>query len=117
MGVRKTGPFGGTTYLQYSFAPRLYVVNALIQTLIGLYDYNKITGSPTAKRLFDAGLYEARKQVPASDLGDGSRYSIGGPRADGEYQRLLNELLVSICNRTHDDVLCEYADKFSSYGG
>jgi hypothetical protein len=115
VGVRKRGPFGGTTYLQYSFAPRLYVVNAFIQTLIGLYDYGQITGSPRAKRLYDAALPEARRQVPASDTGDWSRYSIGGPRSTGEYHRLLTEVLLSICSRTHDEVFCEYGRKFSSY--
>lgn len=116
VGVRKRGPYGGTTYLQYSFAPRLYVMNAFIQTLIGLYDYNKITGSPTAKRLFDAGVPEARRQVPHSDVGDWSRYSIGGSESTGEYHALLTEVLLSICNRTKDSVFCAYGRKYRSYG-
>ena len=35
-GVRTTGPEGGVAYLQYSFAPRLYIFNAFLQSLIGL---------------------------------------------------------------------------------
>ena len=33
------GPRGGVHYLQYSFAPRLYIFNAFLQSLIGLHDF------------------------------------------------------------------------------
>ena len=51
MGVATTGPLGGTHYLQYSFAPRLFIFNAFLQSVIGLYDYADITGDATASRL------------------------------------------------------------------
>ena len=38
-GVRTTGFRGGVHYLQYSFAPRLYIFNAFLQSLIGLHDF------------------------------------------------------------------------------
>ena len=38
-GVATRGPLGGTHYLQYSFAPRLYILNAFLQSVIGLLDY------------------------------------------------------------------------------
>ena len=44
LGVRTTGFRGGTHYLQYSFAPSTYIFNAFTQSLIGLYDYWKLTG-------------------------------------------------------------------------
>jgi len=35
---------GGVAYLQYSFAPRLYIFNAFLQTLIGLYEDDALIG-------------------------------------------------------------------------
>ena len=35
-------PTGGIAYLQYSFAPRLLIFNAFLQSLIGLYDYARL---------------------------------------------------------------------------
>jgi hypothetical protein len=116
VGVRqRRGVEGGTAYLQYSFAPRLFVMNAFIQTLIGLYDYNKLVSSPTARRLYAAGLPEARREVPRSDTGDWSRYSIGGPESDASYHRLLTEVLGDICGRIKDKVFCAYAKKYKGY--
>ena len=58
IGAFKTGPpvgmrvsaDGGNHYLIYSFAPRYRVLNAFLQSLIGLYDYIKITGDQEARR-------------------------------------------------------------------
>ena len=41
-GVRTTGPTGGVHYLQYSFAPRLFIFNAFLQSLIGLHDFARL---------------------------------------------------------------------------
>ena len=47
-GVRTTGPRGGVHYLQYSFAPRLFIFNAFLQSLIGLHDFGKLAGDERA---------------------------------------------------------------------
>src|SRR5215208_338728 len=77
-GVRTTGPRGGVHYLQYSFAPQLYIFNAFLQSLIGLYDFDRVVGDPEARRLFDEAEPEAREEVPFSDVGDWSLYNYGG---------------------------------------
>ena len=61
-GVLTRGPMGGAHYLQYS-SPRLYITNALLQSVIGLYDYAEVTGDPTAARLWRAAEPEARKRA------------------------------------------------------
>ncbi len=48
-GIATRGPLAGTHYLQYSFAPRLFIFNAFMQSVIGLYDYSTITGDATAQ--------------------------------------------------------------------
>ena len=51
-GVRTQGPRGGVHYLEYSFAPRLYIFNGFLQALIGLHDFGKLTGEARATALF-----------------------------------------------------------------
>jgi hypothetical protein len=120
VGVRTTGPFGGVHYLQYSFAPSLYITNAFLQSLIGLYDYAEITGDRAARRLFDNAEPDARKELSASDTGDWSTYSYRGAESTREYHELLREFAASMCSRLHRDKVtrqpyCDAARNFLSY--
>jgi hypothetical protein len=114
-GVRTTGPGGGVHYLQYSFAPRLYIFNAFLQSLIGLYDFDRVVGDERARRLFEAAEPEARKEVPLSDVGDWSLYNYAGHESSGDYHELLREFLQSLCSRRLGAIYCEYADKYHGY--
>ncbi len=44
---------------------RLSIINAFLQTLIGLYDFGQVSGNAAAKRLFARGNAEAQLEVPA----------------------------------------------------
>jgi hypothetical protein len=114
-GVRTTGPNGGVAYLQYSFAPRLYIFNAFLQSLIGLYDYSKLTGNTLARRLYDEAEPEAEAQVPESDVGDWSLYNYRGHESSRDYHELLREFLASMCTRRLGRIYCEYADRYHGY--
>ena len=98
-GVRTRGPMGGTTYLQYSFAPRLYIFNAFLQSLIGLYDYGRLNKDARATALFQLAEPEARRQVALSNVGDWSRYSFRGRESTQEYHELLREVLQGLGRR------------------
>src|SRR3954469_965222 len=115
LGVRTTGFAGGIHYLQYSFAPRLYIFNAFLQSLIGLRDFGLIADDPKATELFEEAEPEARKEIPYSDVGDWSRYSYRGPEATSDYHELLREFLASMCTRRVAELYCEYADKYRGY--
>jgi hypothetical protein len=120
VGVRTSGPLGGTHYLQYSFAPRLYIINAFLQSLIGLYDYSEITGDRTARKLYEDAEPEARAELPANDTGDWSTYSYRGAESTREYHELLRELSASMCSRLHRDKVvrqayCDAARNFLAY--
>ncbi len=115
VGVKARGFRGGRHYLQYSFAGRLFVMNAFLQSVIGLYDYAEITGDERARELFAAAEPEAREEVPHFDLGDWSRYSYRGGEADREYHELLREFLASICSRLRTPVYCDTARRFRAY--
>jgi len=113
-GVRTRGPLDGVHYLQYSFAPRLYIFNAFLQSLIGLHDYGKLTGSDRATTLFRRGELEARREVPYSDTGDWSRYSFRGAESTQLYHELLREVLQSLGRRV-GGIYCTYAIRYRRY--
>jgi hypothetical protein len=114
VGIRTTGPFGGVHYLQYSFASGTYIINAFLQSLIGLYDYAEITGDQTARKLFLEGEPEARKELPANDIGDWSTYSYRGPLSTLEYHELLREFAASMCSRLRTKIYCDTSKRFLS---
>jgi hypothetical protein len=115
LGVRTTGFAGGVHYLQYSFAPRLYIFNAFLQSLIGLRDFGVIADDARATRLFEEAEPEAEKEIPYSDVGDWSRYSYRGPESTRDYHELLREFLASMCTRRVAEIYCDYADRYRGY--
>ena len=116
LGVRAPGPRGGPHYLQYSFAPRLYIFNAFMQSLIGLHDYARLARDPRATGLFRAAEPEARQEVPLSDVGDWSRYSYRGRESTHAYHELLREVLQGMGRRLGlATVYCGYAIRYRGY--
>jgi len=115
VGVATTGPLGGTHYLQYSFAPRLFIINAFLQSVIGLYDYADITGDATASRLWRRAEPEARAELPRNDTGDWSTYSYRGAESTLEYHVLLTEFASSLCSRLRTPVYCATTRNFREY--
>jgi hypothetical protein len=114
LGVRTTGFRGGTHYLQYSFAPRTYIFNAFTQSLIGLYDFWKLTGDMRAKAQFDRAEPELEREIPFSDVGDWSMYDYRGHESDANYHELLREVLQSMCSRRLGAVYCTYAKRYKA---
>jgi D-glucuronyl C5-epimerase C-terminus len=114
-GVRTAGPRRGVHYLQYSFAPRLYIFNAFLQSLIGLHDFGKLTGEQRATGLYQEAEPEARAEVPLSDVGDWSRYSYRGAESSRDYHELLREFLASMCSRRLGPLYCDYAERYRGY--
>jgi hypothetical protein len=112
VGVRVATPIGAR-YLLYSFAPGEIVVNATVQTLVGLHDYEELTHSAAAGRLFRAGDRQARLDVRAGDTGAWSLYQLGGAESDLSYHTLLRDFLHNLCDRTETEVYCTTAADFT----
>ncbi len=112
-GVSVTTPLG-RRYLLYSFAPSAAVLNGFLQSLIGLYDYAKVSGNVGALRLFESGDAEARAELPSYDTGAWSLYE---PRQEDtlDYHTLVTSFLKQLCSRTHAPVYCTTAAHFQSY--
>ena len=107
----------GTHYLQYSFSPRLHILNGFIQSLNGLYDYATISGDPEGRSLFAAGDAEARTELPAYDTGGWSRYS-NYSESSLSYHKVLRDFLLGLCTREQNDgasgePYCRYGYRFA----
>ena len=99
-GVRTTRPARRRHYLQYSFAPRLFIFNAFLQSLIGLLRLRP--GSPTTSAHWgssEAAEPEAREEIPLQRRGRLVALQLRRPRVDGDYHELLREFLQSMCTR------------------
>ncbi len=86
-------------YLEYSFAPGERILNGFIQSLNGLYDFTKITGSALGLRLFEEGDADARVETPHYNTGAWSLYDQHS-ESDLGYHELLAEFLKDLCERT-----------------
>ena len=114
----RPAPRGGVHYLQYSFAPRLYIFNAFLQSLIGLYDFGTAWPTTSARGASSTQAEpEAREEVPYSDVGDWSLYNYAGHESNRDYHELLREFLQSMCTRRLGPLYCDYAPKLPRLPG
>jgi hypothetical protein len=104
----------GARYLQYSFAPHTDIINAFLQSLIGLFDYARASGSPEARKLFAAGNAQAQAELPRFDTGAWSLYQ-PGVEDSLDYHELVTGFLDQLCARTHASVYCTTAQHFRAY--
>ena len=107
----------GAHYAQYSFEPRLRILNGFVQSLVGLYDYARLAADPLAQALFADGERRAREEVPAYDTGAWSLYSRGSVQRESDlgYHKLLRDFLSSLCNRTGEPTYCDAVARFTAY--
>jgi hypothetical protein len=98
VGVRVATP-AGAHYLEYTYAPSERILNGFIQSLVGLYEYTKLTKDPLGQQLFEAGDAEARAEVPHYNTGAWSMYDQHS-ESDLNYHELLAEFLEHLCEKT-----------------
>jgi hypothetical protein len=101
----------GARYLQYSFAPGASIINAFLQSLIGLYDYASLSANPVAQQLFNDGNAEAMAEVPHFDTGAWSLYE-PGQEDSLSYHQLVTGFLQQLCSRTQVATYCTTATAF-----
>ena len=103
----------GVRFLQYTFAPSLSIINAFLQTLIGLHDYGQVSGNATAQALFAKGDAEAMAELPSFNTGAWSLYQ-PGVEDDLSYHELVTGFLVQLCTLTAAPVYCSTAQQFTA---
>lgn len=106
----------GARYVEYTFDPGRgdEVLNAFLQSLIGLDDYAHASKNPRAARLFAAGNAEAQHEVPQFDTGSWSLYQ-PGVADDLAYHEFVTGLLQQLCAMTKARVYCTTAAHFERY--
>ena len=112
-GVAVATPLG-TRYLQYSFAPTTDIINAFLQSLIGLYDYAQTSHDAEAQALFARGNAQAQSELPQFDTGAWSLYE-PGVEDSLDYHNLVTGFLDQLCSKTSIPVYCTTAAHFHSY--
>lgn len=105
----------GDRFAMYSQVPSLDVLNGYLQSLIGLHDHARLTGSRRSARLFDLGERSAPAAVRAADTGAWSLYSRGGAESTLHYHRLVGDFLGGLCRRTARKVYCAAQKRFARY--
>jgi hypothetical protein len=125
LGIFRTAPptgirvaaDGGVHYLQYSFAPSLFIFNGFTQALVGLSDFGAYANDPEAQQLFADGDRAARVELPRSDTGAWSLYSRGSSTHESslDYHKLYLGFLQGLCERTLEPAYCDTADHFEVY--
>ena len=111
-GVAVTTP-RGLRFLQYSFSPATSIINAFLQTLIGLDGYAQVSHNPIAARLFAAGDAEAQSELPHFNTGAWSLYQ-PGEEDDLSYHELVTGFLGQLCTLTATPVYCTTAQAFTA---
>jgi hypothetical protein len=114
-GVRQDTP-NGRFYLIYSFNPKLLVINAHLQALVGLFDAAQIIGDPRALALFQQGDATAQAVLPSYDTGAWSMYDTSH-ESDLNYHDLTTTFLQNLCKRTNTPIYCDTAAHFKTYRG
>jgi hypothetical protein len=97
----------GVRYVQYTFDPARgdEVINAFLQTLIGLDDFAQTSRDPQAQRLFSEGNAEALAEVPQFNTGAWSLYQ-PGLEDDLSYHQLVTGFLQQLCGMTKAPTYC-----------
>lgn len=105
----------GERFVQYSFASAASeeVINAFLQSLIGLDDYAQTSGDPMAERLFAAGNAEAQAELPRFNTGAWSLYQ-RGLEDDLAYHQLVTGFLQQLCSMTKTPIYCSTAGAFQT---
>jgi hypothetical protein len=106
---------GGRHYLLYSFAPRMRVLNAFLQSLVGVLDLAQATGDPRAQAIFNLGDIAAQHELPRFDTGAWSLYAQDGAESTLNYHELVTGFLGSLCTRTANPDYCAAQTRFTAY--
>jgi hypothetical protein len=103
----------GVRFVQYTFTPQTSILNAFLQSLIGLDAYAQVSGNTTAAHLFQEGNAEASWEVPRFNTGAWSLYQ-PGEEDDLSYHELVTSFLQKLCTLTHGSAYCTTATAFTA---
>ena len=117
-GVAYKDQSGGFWYDEYasnkSQVKVSRVLNGMMFTVLGIYDYWNYTKSPNAKFLFDKGIVSLKNDLPRYDNNGVSYYDRLGNPAHSTYHQIHIDLARKLYNITGEPVFKEYSDKWDN---
>jgi hypothetical protein len=102
-------------FAMYSFRKSMRVLNGEIQTLVGLSDYARLSGSDDARRVVARASRGLVAQLGAWDTGAWTLYNTGGREATLHYHRLAAQFAGRACDQRLAKGFCPAARRFSRY--
>jgi heparosan-N-sulfate-glucuronate 5-epimerase len=90
------------------------VLNGMMFSVLGIYDYYQYTKDPEAKFLFDNGILALRNDLLYYDNNGLSYYDILKTPASEKYHKIHVELLQQLYDITGDHIFKDYHDKWNS---
>lgn len=102
-GARLKQP-GGDHLLLYTFT-KMRVLNAFTQAVSGLHEIAAATGDPKVAATYVRAERQLRAELPAYDLGNWARYSVGGKAETPSYHTLSRDLLRGLCRTLGADAV------------
>ena len=91
------------------------VLNAFLQSLVGVLDFANVTGDPRARAVYNLGDIAAQRELPRFDTGAWSLYAQGGAESTLNYHELVTGFLGSLCARTANPAYCATQTRFTTY--
>lgn len=106
-------------YALYSFAPRLNVLNGMLQAVNGVRTYTEFIADPAAQAIFAKGDRTAQAVIGRFDTGAWSLYNRPGGRPGHEanlnYHTLNRDFARNLCRATKAEPYCTATEHFTEY--
>lgn len=102
-------------FAMYSFRKEMRVLNGEIQTLVGLADYARVSGSDDARRVVARASRGLVAQLGAWDTGAWTLYNAGGKEATLHYHGLAAQFAGRACDQRLAKGFCPAARRFARY--
>lgn len=93
------------------------VLNGMLFTLVGLYDYYNHTNDGKAKYLFDQGVISLKRNLPLYDNNGSSYYDMLKTPVKFEYHAAHRELLDKLHKITGDNLFKKFNERWANYKG
>ncbi|MFW5872628.1 MAG: D-glucuronyl C5-epimerase family protein [bacterium] len=90
------------------------VLNGMIITLMGIWDFYEVSQSAKAKDVFDKGVKAVKASLPLYDKIDGSYYDLVGTISSSWYHQFHIDLLKYLYKITNKQIFKDFAVKWES---
>jgi hypothetical protein len=89
------------------------VVNGHIDAILGVYEFMKLTGSDSARQVFENGLQALKNNIHRYDAGNGwTYYDANGKKSDKQYQRTMVDMMKRLYAATGEKLFLQYQRKW-----